>query len=85
MTKQLFFDLANILHTTCAVSSTDAENCYDAVNHAAVSFALQAMNVLITLIKYYLLCVQTMQFFLKTGFGMAKRATGDPLRIRTWE
>jgi hypothetical protein len=76
MTKQLFFDQANILHETCAVSSNDAENCYDAVNHAAGSFALQAMNIPITLIKCYLLCIQTMQFFLKTGFGMAATSYG---------
>ena len=51
LTKQLFFDQENVLHLTCAVSSTDAANCYDAVNHAAGSFALQAMNAPITLIK----------------------------------
>ena len=76
LTKQLFFDQANILHLTCAVSSNDAANCYDAVNHAAGSFALQAMNVPITLIKCYLLCIQTMQFFLKTGFGLARTSYG---------
>ena len=76
MMKQLFFDQANILHTTCAVSSNDAANCYDAVNHAARSFALQAMNVPITLVKCCLLCIQTMQFFLKTGFRMAKKSYG---------
>jgi hypothetical protein len=76
MTKQLFFDQANILHTICAVSSNDAANCYDAINHAAGSFALQAMNVRISLIKCYLLCVQTMQFFLKTGFGLATQGYG---------
>ena len=76
MTKQLFFDQANILHTTCAVSSNDAENCYDAVNHAAGSVALQAMNVPMSFIKCYLICVQTMQFFLKTGFGLATTSYG---------
>ena len=63
--KQLFLDHANILHATCAIPSTDAANCYDAVNHTAVSFALQAMMAPLTMIKCYLLCIQTMQFFLK--------------------
>jgi ABC-type uncharacterized transport system permease subunit len=76
LTKQLFFDQANILHLTCVVSSNDAATCYDAVNHAAGSFALQAMNVPITLIKCYLLCIQTMQFFLKTDFGLATTSYG---------
>ena len=76
MTKQLFFDQANILHQTAAVSSTDAANCYDAVNHTAVSLALQAMTVPLNIIKCYLLCIQTMRFFLKTGFGLATHSYG---------
>ncbi|KAL3788945.1 hypothetical protein HJC23_000229 [Cyclotella cryptica] len=76
LAKQLFFDQANVLHHCCAVTSTDAANCYDAVNHAAGSFVLQAMSVPINIVKCYLLCVQTMRFFLKTGFGMAKQSYG---------
>ena len=76
MLKQLFFDQSNILHAMSAVSSNDAANCYDAVNHAAGSFALQAMHVPIQMIKCYLLCIQTMRFFLKTGFGLAETSYG---------
>jgi hypothetical protein len=50
MIKQLFFDQANILHMTYTVFSTDAEMCFDAVNHAACSISLQAMYVTINLI-----------------------------------
>ena len=74
--KQLFFDQANILHHTCAVSSNDAANCYDAVNDMAGSFALQAMNAPVNVVKCYLLCIQTMQFFLRTGFGTATQSYG---------
>jgi len=79
MIKQLFFDQANILHITCAVSSNDAANCYDAVNHSTGSFALQAMGVPIQFIRCYLLCIQTMRFFLKTGFGVATQSYGGTL------
>jgi hypothetical protein len=76
LSKQFFFDQANVLHQTVAVTSTDAANCYDAVNHAAGSLALQAMHVPLMVVKCYLLCIQTMRFFLKTGFGMAKQSYG---------
>jgi hypothetical protein len=79
-TKQFFFDQANILHQNSAISSTDAANCYDAINHAAGSFALQGMNVPLMLIKCYLVCIQTMRFFLKTGFGLAKNSYGGSLQ-----
>ncbi|KAL3780888.1 hypothetical protein HJC23_009934 [Cyclotella cryptica] len=76
MSKQFFFDQANVLHQTVAVTSTDAANCYDAVNHTAISMALQAMHVPLMVVKCYLLWIQTMKFFLKTGFGMAKQSYG---------
>jgi hypothetical protein len=76
MLKQLYFDQANVLHLSCAVSSNDAAHCYDSVNHAAGSLALQAMHVPIHMVLCYLLCIQTMQFFLKTGFGMARNSYG---------
>lgn len=74
--KQLFFDQANILHECCAISSTDAENCYDAVNHAISSLCLQAMCVSIFLIQCYLICIQTMQYYIHTGFGQADQSYG---------
>ena len=74
--KQLFFDQANILHEDCSVTSTDAANCYDAGNHTAVSLALQAVGVCLHFILCYLKCVQLMQYFLQTGFGLAETSYG---------
>ena len=76
MMKQLFFDQANILHEDCSVTSTDAANCYDAGNHTAVSLSLQAVGVYLTFILCYLKCVQLMQYFLQTGFGLAETSYG---------
>ena len=74
--KQLFFDQANILHEDCALSSTDAENCYDAVNHAACSIALQAMGVMVEFVLCYLYCIQVMQYYLITGHGLSVSSYG---------
>ena len=76
MHKQFFYDTANITHVDCSLSSTDAANCYDAVNHPVCSLALQSMHVSILAILTYLHCLRTMTFFLKTGFGMAKEGYG---------
>ena len=68
--KQLFFDQVDILHSTCAVSSNDAANCYDAINHAAGSFCLHVMKVPMNMIQCYLLCKQTMHFGIAMkGYG----------------
>jgi hypothetical protein len=72
----LFYDDCNILHMNAALSSTDAANCYDAVNHPVCSIALQSMSVPLTAVKTYLRCLQTMHFYLKTGFGLSSTSHG---------
>lgn len=76
MMKQMFMDQVNVLHQMCAISSTDTANCYNTVNHTAASLLLQTMRVPIAMVKCYLLCVQKMHFFLKTGYGVAAETYG---------
>jgi hypothetical protein len=76
MMKQLFIDQANILHEDCSITSTDAANCYDAGNHTATSLSLQAMGVGLNFILCYLICVQTMRYFLQTGYGLSDSSYG---------
>jgi hypothetical protein len=80
--KQLFYDQANILHEDCALSSTDAENCYDAVNHAACSIALQAMGIFVEFVICYLYCIQLMQYYLATGHGLSTTSYGGSQKSR---
>ena len=76
MRKQLFYDDVNTLHINASLSSTDAANCYDAVNHPICSLSLQAMAVPVCAVTTYLRCLQTMEFRVKTGFGLAKTTYG---------
>lgn len=79
--KQLFYDQANIIHETCVVTSTDAAHCYGAVNHPMASIFLQAMGVALNLVLTCFVCLQTMQYFLKTGFGTAWKGFGGLLLL----
>ena len=74
--KRLFYDQSNILHEDSSSSSTDAEYCYDSVNHTACSLALQAVGVHINFVQCYLTSVQKMQYYLQTGFGLSTRSYG---------
>lgn len=71
MMKQIFLVQANIF-----INSTDAANCYDAGNHAACSLSLQALGVGMNFITCYLICVQTMRYFLQTEFGLSETSYG---------
>jgi hypothetical protein len=65
MAKQMgFFNCANTLHITSAKDQVDAEQCYDAVNHAATSISLQAHSVPINFILVHLQAMAKMQFHL---------------------
>lgn len=69
MCKQLgFFDRANTLHFPAVMNSVDAEQCYDAVNHAATSLAMQAYGMSIEQVCLYLSAMADMVYHLKTAF-----------------
>ncbi len=55
-------------HPTC-IGGNDFGDCYDIVAHPPASIALQSWGVAWNPICVLLLAMQTMQFFLQTGFG----------------
>jgi hypothetical protein len=76
LTKQLFYDSANILHEDAVLNSTDAANCYDAVNHTIGSLAVRAMGVPKNAALMYMRCIQLMTFYVRTGYGLSKKGYG---------
>jgi hypothetical protein len=59
-----------------------SENCYDAVNHAACSIALQAMGIFVEFVICYLYCIQLMQYYLATGHGHSTTSYGGSHKSR---
>jgi hypothetical protein len=74
--KQLFYDTANTLHVEACLTSTDAANCYDAVNHPICSLAIRAMGVPKNKAVTYLQTIQRMNYYLRTGYGLATKGYG---------
>jgi hypothetical protein len=59
------------------IVSADAANCYDRVNHVIMSLVWLALtNGNIPAIVSTLICLQTMKFFQRTGFGESKSFFG---------
>ena len=64
------------------ITSADAEACYDRVNHVVMSLVwLVLLNGNAPAIVAALLCLQTMKFFQRTGFGESKTFFGGPFCI----
>ena len=79
MAKIMFTDVCCTQHSNHAVTSVDLGQCYDSVNHAFCSIALQIFGVPFKAITLMLLTLQMMNFWLKTAFGEDKVSFGGVL------
>ena len=52
-----------------AVTSMDADTCYDHMAHSMISLCLQCLALAVEVITSLLLTIQLMKFFLRTAFG----------------
>jgi hypothetical protein len=72
-------DLLRQARQPMMVVSADAAYCYDRVNHKIMSLVwLLLLNGNIPAIVAALICLQTMKFFQRTGFGKFKTFFGEP-------
>ena len=77
--KTLMADLSRQARHPMIVTLADAAYCYDRVNHVIMSLVwLVLTNGNIPAIVAALLCLQTMRFFQRTGFGESKTFFGGP-------
>jgi hypothetical protein len=74
--KVLFCDYVRALHIIAGIPSVDLGNCYDAVSHPIASIALQAFRVPLLTVVLALSVLQTMTFYLRTGYGVSKNGYG---------
>jgi hypothetical protein len=75
--KTLMADLSRQARHPMTVVSANAAYCYDCINHIIMSLVwLVLTNGYIPTIVASLICLQTMNFFQKTGFGKSKTFFG---------
>jgi hypothetical protein len=81
--KTLMADLSRQARHSMIVTLADAANSYDRVNHVIMSLVwLVLTNGNIPAVVAALLCLQTMKFFQRTGFGESKTFFGGPSQFR---
>jgi hypothetical protein len=77
--KTLMADLSRQERQPMAIILADAANCYDRVNHVIMLLVwLVLTNGNIPFIVAAMICIQTMKFFQRTGFGKSKTFFGGP-------
>ena len=75
--KTLTTDISRQSRTPMTIISADAANCYDRVNHVIMSLVwLTLLNGNAPAVVVALICLQTMKFFQRTGFGESKTYVG---------
>ena len=65
----LMYDIARQLRRPLLVASVDATSCYDRIAHAVAALTLRAYKVRNSSVMGMLTPIQSMEFFLRTGFG----------------
>lgn len=72
LVKNLSTDNSRILHNSFAIVSADLDQCFDRSNGAIAGLAARAHGVSEKSTKLMLNTMQLMQYFVKSGFGIAK-------------
>jgi hypothetical protein len=81
--KTLMANLSRQERQPMIVTSADAAYCYDCVNHIIMSLVwLVLTNGNIPAIVAAMICLQTMIFFQRTGFGKSRAFFGGPFHFR---
>jgi hypothetical protein len=76
LTSTLFCDIIRALHHTGGIESVDLGNCYDAVAHPITSIAMQSFKVQAVVVAMSLSVLQTMNLYIKSGFGQSTLTYG---------
>ena len=71
MNRILWQDVHRTNHHPYAISSVDLGDCYDSLHHGWGSISLQAAGVPKHFVGLMLLSMQSMGWFLRTGFGLS--------------
>jgi hypothetical protein len=79
--KVLFCDYVWALHIVAGIPSMDLGNCYDAVSHPIACIVLQAFKVPLLTVVLALSVLQTMTFYLRTGYGVSRNGYNGKLAI----
>ena len=74
--KILQADISRQFRLPMCITSADAANCYDRINHAIMALLYLALGVPVGTIAAMLLTIQLMKFFLRTGWGESARCIG---------
>jgi hypothetical protein len=85
MTKIVMCDMLRIHHHPTCVGGNDFGDCYDRIAHPPAGVALQSWRISKESVCLILMAMQTMQFFLHTGFGESAEMHGSTDEDRTLE
>ena len=83
MTKIMFCDESRTHHHPTCIGGNDFADCYDRMAHPPASLALQSFGLPRPAIRVLLIAMQTMRFFLRTGFGESTRSYGGSVENPT--
>jgi hypothetical protein len=82
MTKIMYCNKSRMHHHPMIVLCNDFADCYDRVALPVAAVTLQSFGIPIEAVRVLLLAMQTMKYFLQTGFGESLQSYGGSLEDR---
>ncbi len=76
---QFFCNSSRVLHSPAGLGECNFGDCYDRAVHPPMSIALQSWGIPKSAIQLLLTMMQTMQYILKTGFGVSPKRYGGTI------
>ena len=76
LNRRLMTDYCRQMRISAAIAAADLADCYDRIAHSTASLGCQRMGVPVNVIRYMLLTIQLMTFFLRTGHGDSTTSYG---------
>jgi hypothetical protein len=82
MTKIMYCNKSRMHHHPMIVLCNNFADCYDRVTLPVAAVALQSFGIPIEVARVLLLAMQTMRYFLQTGFGESLQSYGGSMEDR---
>ena len=76
MSKIFFSDVSKVMHHPASIESCDFSDCYDRVVHNIQAIGLRAFKMPKPSVNMFLMALEIMQFFLRTGHGESEQSYG---------
>ena len=82
LAKLLFYEIVRQLRLYAGISSVDAVNCYDSIDHTIASLVFWSFGVPEEAIETMITSIEKIKYFLLASYGYSKEYVGSTIEVK---